>query len=528
MKPVAYFCAEYALFDHTPLYAGGLGILSGDYIQEIIDQKLPVAAFGLFYHREHKHGLELSLERKTPQELGLSLVTNTDGSILKVKVPLCDREVMVQAWTYKKANMNLYLMDTQIEENKPEDWNICDTLYVDDRDLRLQQEIILGIGGMRLIKALNIQPSVYHLNEGHSAFMAFEFIRAIMKSQGKTFSEAVAHVKKRIVFTNHTLVAAGQEHFGVETMKSFFSGFCKDIGISVSDLIQLGLDAKNNLFSMTLLALTMSSKVNAVSALHGKKAREEWKGYNVESITNGIYIGRWDKLAHYSHAENKKKLIDYIKNATGTIFDEKILLLGWARRFVDYKRPLAILDDIERFKRIAKADGRKVQLVFSGPINATYTEENETMKKLEHLIETELKGIVVFIPNYNTTISQYLVSGCDVWLNTPKVGLEACGTSGMKACLNGVLPLSTSDGWMDEVDITNIGWIVHDTDITRNLLDTLEYKIVPEYYRRKDTWARKMKYARELILKRFSTERMLQEYIDKLYLPTDLINKKSE
>ncbi len=508
-NPIAYFCAEYAIFDHTPLYTGGLGILAGDYIQEMADQNFPAVAIGLFYHKEHQHGLELNRERKTPEDLGLILVKNKDGSVLKIPVTFGKNKIKVQAWTWKKGKLNLYLLDTQLEENSSDYWIITDTLYVEDRYKRLQQEIILGIGGIKLIKALGIEPSVYHMNEGHSAFLSFELIGDEIKKNKTSFATATENIKKRIVFTNHTLVATGQEMFDINTIKSLFS----------DELAQLGFDEWTKAFSMTKLALNMSSKVNAVSKLHGKMAAELWKKYETESITNGIYLERWDTFKYYSHKESKRKLIQYIQNKCGQSFNEDVLLLGWARRFVEYKQPLAILNDVKKLKELATRENKKFAIVFSSAINPTYTEESTLYKKFVDLIEGELKGIVTFIPNYDIEIAKLMTSGCDIWLNTPIVGCEACGTSGMKACLNGALPLSTNDGWINEVDISNTGWIVEDKDITKNLLDILEQKIVPEYYDDKEKWKARITHSRNLILDQFTTKRMLEEYAKKLYLP---------
>ncbi len=515
-KPVAYFCAEYALFDHDPLYAGGLGILAGDYINEMVSQNFPAIAFGLFYHKNDEHGTEPSSERKTPPELGLTLVKKSDGSVLKLPIKIDKRTIYIQAWQWKKNKVNLYLLDTQLEENSSDDWKICDELYVEDRYLRLEQEIILGIGGMKVLKALNIHPSVYHLNEGHSAFMLYELIKQEMKNRKIEFNEACKYAKRQVVFTNHTLVSAGQEMFDIAIMKTIFP----------EEFINLGLNSENGMFSMTNLALNMSSKVNAVSQLHGKTANELWKNYQIESITNGINLDRWDSLKFYSHKEKKRELIKLIEEKSHVSFDENTLLLGWARRFVEYKRPLAILGDIERLKKLANITNRKIQIVFSSSLNETYIEKNDFLKKIDDLMNNELKGMLAFIPSYDMRISKLMVSGCDIWLNTPIVGREACGTSGMKACLNGVLPLTTKDGWIDEIDISALGWEVTNSekedDITENLLTLLENTIVPEYYDNPNRWKERMNSARKLIMDKFSTKRMLDEYIQKLYIPISL------
>lgn len=509
-KPLAYFCAEYALFNHTPLYAGGLGILAGDYISEIVSENFPAVAIGLFYHKEHQHGLKMGQKMKTPEELGLSLLKDNKGHTLIVPISVNNVDIFAQVWSWEKAEMQLFLLDTKIKENNEENQKICDTLYVEDRNFRLLQEIVLGIGGIKLIKTLGIQPSIYHMNEGHSAFLTLELIKNEIKDGKISFEQACKNVREYTVFTNHTLVTAGQELFDIEKIKSMFD----------TDMANLGFDEESKMFSMTRLALNMSCRVNAVSALHMKKAVEVWKGYRVESITNGINLDRWDSLKYYSHKESKRKLLALIREKCGMEVDENTLILGWARRFVEYKRPLAILENIERIKNIATKENRKVFIVFSSFINKTYERENELIRKLDALIDNELKGIVTFIPDYDMEIAKIMTSGCDIWLNTPKVGLEACGTSGMKACLNGVLPLTTSDGWVDEVDLSGIGWVVQDDDVNKNLLDTLEKEIIPEYYDNKEKWENRMKNSRTLIVDNFSTKRMLGEYKKKLYSVT--------
>jgi starch phosphorylase len=507
-KPIAYFCAEYALFDHTALYAGGLGILSADYVKEMVKQKFPAVAIGLYYHKEHEHGLELTKERRTPTDLGLTLLKDTNGEVLKISIKINNRDVLAQVWNWNVNALNLYLLDTQVTENSPEDWNICDELYTDDRYTRLRQEIVLGIGGVKLINKLKITPSVFHLNEGHSAFMIFELIKREMINSD--FNTACKIVRNKVVFTNHTLVDAGQERFDVELVKRTLENYSSEM----NNLVSLGVSG-DGMFSLTKLALNMSYKVNTVSEMHSIKARESWGDYRIENVTNGIYLDGWDLLRHYSNLESKRKLIKYINDKCGISFDENVLLLGWARRFVDYKRPLAILSDVDRLKKIGK-----VQIVFSSSVNSTYDDENSYVREIHRLSQNELKGIVAFIPNYDIEVARLLTSGCDVWLNTPEVGREACGTSGMKACLNGVLPLSTNDGWIYEVDLNGIGWKVSDGEITRNLLDTLERDIVPKYYHDKPSWKKMINNARKLILERFGTDRMLRDYIKKIYRPT--------
>lgn len=531
-RPIVYFCAEYAIWNEAPFYAGGLGVLAGDCIQEMADENIPVIALGLYYHRKYITRFDPvsvadeNSECVDPDLLGLKRVPE------KVSVLVDDREVYLTAWLWQRGNTKLFLLDTRVEENTPEDRAICDILYDESRDMRLRQEIILGIGGMKLLRALGVDPSVYHLNEGHSAFLSFELIRHEIKHHDVDFAEACEYARHHIVFTNHTLVAAGHELFAAETVRRMLKGFALEFGVNIDDLVSLGLEKETGLFSMTLLALRMASKVNAVSALHAKKAVELWREPHVYTVTNGVYIRRWDKLATNDpsqiwtkHGENKERLIHVIKERTGVTFDKDALLLGWARRLVSYKRPLALLGDVQAFKKLANTVGRKIQVVYSGPLNLSYKDKNEFLRELLAMLEGDLAGSVVFLENYNLELSEIMISGCDVWLNTPVVGSEACGTSGMKACLNGVLPLATADGWMYEAPLAKVGWEADDGNISTDLLRILEKEIVPMYYDHIEKeglntdWMVKMLSARELIFNQFSATRVLQEYMERFYIP---------
>ncbi len=515
--PVAYFSAEYAIFNDRRFYAGGLGVLAGDYFFEMADQGFPVVCMGLFY--KYKWGSVFG-EKKNPWDFGLSKVLDKEGKVLTITLPIGDRDVLIRAWEIKSNNARIILLDTDIEENHIDDKGITNILYDENHDVRLMQEILLGIGGMRFLRALEIHPSVFHLNEGHSAFLCLELIRHEMHRHQLPFAKAYQYARQHIVFTNHTLVPAGQEIFAIDKVDYMLRRFSEEIEVALNVIISLGKIPNEEFFSMTNLALNMSSKVNAVSMLHSIKAGVLWKDFNIEVVTNGIYIERWDAIGDYvdsanfwqRHQENKRLLLKEIKKQTGKAFDEDVLLLGWGRRLVEYKQPIAILSDLKRFKEIASREGCKVQIVFSGPAE----EGNPFLKTLLQYAGNELKDILVYLPNYDLELSKMLVSGCDVWLNTPEVGREACGTSGMKACLNGALPFSTRDGWVYEVNLSQIGWTIEGS---RNMLDILEWEIVPMYYDSKDQWRTRMKNSRDLILEKFSTTRMLVEYIDKFYVP---------
>lgn len=541
-EPVVYFCAEYALWNDAPFYAGGLGVLAGDCIQEMADDGLPVVALGLYYHKKNASQKRASYDENygdaDPKSFGLELVSDSSKEPVQVTVLIDDREVYLQAWKWQRGNTTLFLLDTKLGENSSVDQTISDTLYVEDREMRLKQEIILGIGGMKLLRAMGIHPSVYHLNEGHSAFLAFELIRHEIKHHEISFAKAIEYARKHIVFTNHTLVAAGHELFATDVVRRMLKAFALGFAVNIDDLISLGLEKETGLFSMTVLALNLSSKVNAVSVLHGKKAGELWHQPHVYTVTNGVYIKRWDALKEsdpkkiwQKHQENKIKLLELIKNKSGQVFDKEVLLLGWARRFVPYKRPLALFGNILEFKRLSSEAHKKIQVVYSGPVSESDQDKNEFVRELMRLIKSELNDTVVFLPNYDLELARLLVAGCDIWLNTPIVGSEACGTSGMKACLNGVLPLATADGWMYEVPLPKIGWELSDKNISSDILRVLEEKIMPMYYNNIEKqgdmteWTSRMQIARQLILDEFSTSRVLKEYVEKFYIPA-LENKR--
>jgi starch phosphorylase len=502
--PVAYFCAEYALDPDLPIYAGGLGILAGDYLREAADQNFPIVGVGLFYDFHNP--------------VRLDPAQDSQGHPLMVEVPIQDKQVKVQVFVYMVGPNPVYLLNTNVSENNPADRQITGKLYVADKEIRLKQELVLGLGGFRVLEALKIYPSLYHLNEGHSAFLVLELIRHQMLENKLSFEEAVLAVKDKIVFTNHTLVVAGREVYSNDLVVLMLAGYTQDLGVPISEVVKLGLVQQSSTFSMTIFSLRLAGKINAVSKIHAQYAATVWSDHPMMAITNGVHIGTWDIVKDLDHhVVCKQQLLQYIKEVTGVGWQPNQLLLGWARRFVEYKRPLAILDNLQWFKKIAGNSQYPVKIVFSGELPADDERGNKLNQILSDLIKNEIGDYAVFLPHYNIHIAKKLISGCDVWLNTPFVGFEACGTSGMKAALNGVLPASTKDGWMAEVDLRDIGWILDNTHLSENILEVLEKEIVPLYYQHPEVWRSYMQRARELILKDFSTARMLREYREILY-----------
>lgn len=535
-RPIAYFCAEYALSDQLHIFAGGLGVLAGDYVREAGDSGVPLVAVGLYYAQGFTHK-ELSPEGKVvdlhngiePEQAGLELVRGENGQNLTVTIPIGDHDVMAKVWEWNYKSAKVYLLDTKVGGNSEPDQHITDTLYDTDKEVRVKQEMILGIGGLRVLLAVGHHPVHYHLNEGHSGFLIYELIHHEMSAHGVSFEKAKEMVKERVLFTNHTLVAAGNDVFSNDLIGLLLARYAREIEIPVKQLVDLGLVQQSSSFSMTMLAMRTAGKINAVSKLHAEKAKEIWSDHPMVPITNGIHQPTWDKMGlpaqareqemWSAHRDNKRQLLAEIEEKTGVVWDERTILLGWARRIVRYKRPLALVERLKQFGELARSEERPIRVVFSGISHPSDTDGQEMLEELQYRLASDLKGVAVYLPHYNLELAGKMTAGCDVWINTPVVGFEACGTSGMKAALNGVLPLSTRDGWMAEVEMLGIGWPLPDNDLTEQLMTTLDEKILPLYYAQDENgipreWVAMMRNARELILHEYGMNRALKQYLE--------------
>lgn len=531
-SPVAYFCAEYALTADIYSYAGGLGILAGDLLKEAGIQDFPFVAVGLYYQEGYIQGNEeyWNRSRISPEESGLSLILDNNKQPLLVSVPIQDKDVFARVWQWKEGNASLYLLDTNISENDFDNRQITDKLYATDKEFRIKQEMVLGIGGFRLLQKLGINPSVYHINEGHPAFLLFELIKKEM-DHNLSFTDACEKIKTKTIYTNHTLVSGGHHTFNVDLVSTMFSKYAGEFSISLTDILSLGLIPNSNLFSPTMLCLRLVEKINTVSVLHNEEAKKIWIDRQIQTVTNGVFLPRWDKINSIDkktfwpyHQNNKRKLLKYIKEKSGEDWEENQLLIGWARRIVPYKRPLAIFEDLDNFKKLAQETNCPVKIIFAGLSHEGDKEGLKIFSQLQQIIQNELKGVAVFLKNYNLKIAELLVAGCDLWLNTPVVKSEACGTSGMKAALNCALPLTTRDGWIDEARLQDVGWVAHDPNLSTNLIKLLKNEIVPMYYRHLKNpggsdWNNRMDEARNMIINNFSTTRVLRDYIEIMYLP---------
>ncbi|WP_042702516.1 maltodextrin phosphorylase [Thermococcus sp. PK] len=585
-EPVIYLCMEYGISKSLPIYSGGLGILAGDHIKTASDLGIPLIAIGLLY----KHGYfkqEIDKDGKqievfpeyNPEEMPIKPLTTEKGEPLLIEVPIEDRIVYARAFEVNVGRVKLYLLDTDVPQNSPDDRTICDYLYNAEIDKRIKQEILLGIGGMRLLRMLGIDPAVIHLNEGHPAFANFQRIAWYME-EGLNFLEALTVVRGTTIFTTHTPVPAGHDKFPIAEVEKRLAKFLEDL--PKEEFLNLGREGDQ--FNMTLLSIRTSSYVNAVSKLHSKVTKEMWMHlWNgvppdeipVEGITNGVhtktwlhneikklvdrYIGRvWRDYAELeglwygveripdeelweAHLKAKREFIELIKRKIKKRnerlgideplpeIDENALIIGFARRFATYKRATLILTDLERLKKIVNNPERPVYIIFGGKAHPRDEAGKEFLRRVYEVSQMpEFKNKIIVFENYDMGSARAMVAGVDVWLNNPRRPLEASGTSGMKAGLNGVLNLSVYDGWWVEGYNGKNGWVIGDESLepeteqddirdAQSLYDLLENEVIPTYYENKPKWIYMMKESIKSIAPRFSTHRMLKEYVDKFY-----------
>ncbi|MBZ5618684.1 MAG: alpha-glucan family phosphorylase [Acidobacteriia bacterium] len=603
-KLIAYFSAEYGLTECLPVYSGGLGILSGDHLKSCSDQDYPLIGLGLLYQqgyfRQFLNPDGWQQERYPMNDfytLPLVPVKDAQGADLKVTVKLPTGSVYIQVWKLDVGRINLYLLDTNLPENVlPQDRDITDSLYGGDIDTRIRQEIVLGIGGMRALKAMGLKPTVFHMNEGHSAFLALEQIRLYMRDEQLTFEEAQEAARTSNVFTTHTPVPAGIDLFDPGLMYHYFSDYCSEVGIDFQQLMALGrrnIFNRDERFSMAVLALNTSSFRNAVSRLHRQVSQEMFHDLwpqlplwevPVTSITNGVHLPSWlngELAALYDqylepdwrqrfnepamweqvkeipdeellevHRRRKRRLVTFVRAHQGAaalrrqaslaevrraseVLDPNAFTIGFARRFATYKRATLLFRDFERLKRILLNKDMPVQLVIAGKAHPKDQPGKTFIRDVVQFSrDPDLWKHVVFVEDYDMKVAREMVQGVDLWLNNPRRGEEACGTSGMKAAINGVLNLSILDGWFDEAYEHLGGWAIGEREPYSDDQDglhasaiyyQLENEIVPMFYERKDQtpreWMRRMKQSLTYISPTFDCRRMVREYMTELYEP---------
>ena len=606
---VAYYSAEYGLDQILPIYSGGLGILSGDHLKSSSDLGIPLVAVGLLYkngyfHQKINGNGEQETEYKNIEvdTLPIIPVKDKDGRDLIIYVKFPKRRLYLKVWQINVGRVTLYLMDSDIDENNDEYRNVTTTLYGGDQEMRISQEIVLGMGGVRLLKTLGLNPTIYHMNEGHSSFLILELIKNIIKEKQLSFEMAKDIVSSKTVFTTHTPVPAGNDIFPIDLVQKYFKDYWNRFSITEEEFMALGMKPNpeaNSGFNMGILALKISGKKNGVSKLHGAVSRElfaevwpeispdespityvtngvhtcSWLAPNMKELYNeyltpywqdNIYKDEtWEKIKNIpneklwkEHMVRKQKLMEIAKNNITTRLrrcgypyneiiditsklDPNALTIGFARRFATYKRATLLFRDLERITQILNNSEKPVQIIIAGKAHPKDKEGQDLIKYIHEIsMKPQFKGKVFLLENYNMEMSRYLISGVDVWLNTPRRPMEASGTSGEKASVNGVVNFSILDGWWAEGYNQKNGWSIgtnkeynsyeyQDNDDSQSIYNTLENKIIPTYYEKNsrgisEKWLDLMKNSIMSTGGKYSTARMLTDYTNNLYIP--LIN----
>ncbi|MCC7486242.1 MAG: alpha-glucan family phosphorylase [Burkholderiales bacterium] len=602
---IAYFCAEFGFHESMPIYSGGLGILAGDHCKAASDAQLPFVAVGLLYRQgyfvqtidgegnQHAEYFDSDFD-----DLPIAPVRREDGSELVVRVALPGREVRAKVWQARVGHVGLFLLDTDLAENGERDCNIAHQLYGGDHNTRIEQELLLGVGGVRALAAMGIKPTVWHINEGHAAFLVLERIRNLIPEVGG-FDAALEAVAARTVFTSHTPVPAGHDQFAPQAIAPYLESYCAELGVAVEKVAALARPPGSDEFNMTTLAVRCSRHHNGVSRIHGgvtsRMLRELWPQIPTEEnpvdyVTNGVHIptflapewcdvfdrflgigwlrrrddpGVWkciheipDQMFWSVRQDLKSQMLHMIRARIrnqhfrnqgseahldrllrcADPLNPNVLTIGFGRRFATYKRAGLIFSDLEFLRRLLGDARRPVLFIYSGkahPADGPGQEIIRTIARMSRMPEFE--GRILLIEGYDLHLARRLVSGVDVWLNNPVYPMEASGTSGMKAGMNGVINLSVLDGWWGEGYQGDNGWAVkpasamldpdrRDREEARTLYEILEDQLVPLYYRRGDAgypqeWIAMAKRSMASLLPRFNATRMVNEYVTKFYVP---------
>ena len=611
---IAYFSAEYGLDETIPIYSGGLGILSGDHLKSASDLGIPLVGVGLLYKNGYFHQKingygqqETEYTNIDLYDLPINPVKDDKGDDLTIYVKFPKRRLYLKVWQINVGRVKLYLLDSDIPKNNEEDRDVTLKLYGGDQEMRIRQEIVLGMAGVNLLtKYLGLKPTIYHMNEGHSSFLNLEIIKNIIKEKQVSFEVAKDIASSKTVFTTHTPVPAGNDIFPIDLVEKYFKDFWPRLGISREEFLELGMKPGSDLdsgFNMGILALKIAGKKNGVSKLHGAVSRElfsdVWPNIAANEspigyVTNGIHTCTWlapklkelynkylipywqDNMHHdyvwekiknipddklwSAHIDRKRKLINLVKENTterlrrsGYSYEEineivsklnpNALTIGFSRRFATYKRATLIFKDIERMTQIMNNSGKPIQLIFAGKAHPADKEGQDLIKYIHEVsMMPQFKGKIFLLENYNIAMSRYLVSGVDVWLNNPRRPMEASGTSGQKASVNGVINFSVLDGWWAEGYTQTNGWTIgtnaeydsyeaQDMADSQSMYHTLEEKIIPTYYDRDKNgiskkWMEIMKNSIITTGGKYSTARMLVDYTNQLYIPLCNLTKK--
>ena len=602
-RTIAYFSAEFGLHESLPIYSGGLGILSGDHVKEASDIGLPFVAVGFIYPQGYfkqqldHSGWQFAIYNKLNfADVAASPAVTADGHEVVISVDLPGRTLYAKVYRVQVGRVPLLLMDTDIHPNSPQDRELAARLYGGDQDMRVAQEIVLGIGGVRALRAIGINPTVWHMNEGHSAFLVLELVREQVQ-RGVALKDAMDHVQQHAVFTTHTPVPAGNDAFPLPLIEKYFAAYWPQLGLSHDEFMSIAFQhqAWGPTFAMTVLALKLSQGHNGVSKLHGHVARGMWNWLYpgkaqdevpISSVTNGVHTGTWlapemsalydtalgqgwfdriddvaawEPVRHIPDADYwaarlalKHRLVEFSRQRTldrhkrlntqpaaWPILQDNILTIGFARRFATYKRATLLFKDYERIKAILNRSDRPVQMVFAGKAHPADDPGKMFIQQVYQLSQQPgFLGRIVFIEEYDMCVARNLVQGVDVWLNTPRRPLEASGTSGEKAGLNGVLNLSILDGWWPEAYNGTNGWAIgeereysnldeQDWNDSQHLYHLLEDEVIPLFYDHgadglPHGWIARSKDAVATVGPQFSTRRMLKDYTNQLYMPASV------
>ncbi len=605
-KPVAYFSLEFGVHESVPVYSGGLGVLSGDHVKSASGLGVPLVAIGLFYDQGYfKQHLDSDgwqqeeyIDTKV-ENLPMEPALGPDGEQVSVEIQTRTGKLLAKVRLMRVGRVNLYLLDTDVDGNSPEDRELTSRLYGGDTRTRIRQELVAGVGGIRALKALGISPGVCHLNEGHSAFATLEATRERMVDDGMAFDDALREVAQHTVFTTHTPVPAGHDRFDGGLIEEHLGPLRDELGISFDQLMGLGrVEPKNEheTFCMTVLGLKLSRRANAVSSLHGHVSRRMWAHlwpWRVEEeipighITNGVHVPSWlawqmqqlydrhfppdwfDRMGEpevwqgihdvdpgelwETHHALKNLLLAFVRRrvsrqcrrrgesdeiveATRNMLDPNVLTIGFARRFATYKRADLLLTDPDRLEAIVNSDQQPMQIIYAGKAHPADQPGKELIQRIANLRhDPRFAGRIAFIEDYDINVCRHLIQGVDVWLNNPRRPLEASGTSGQKAVLNGGLNLSVLDGWWAEAyDGTNgfsigkgtshVDTAITDARDAEHLFHVLEDEVIPLYYNRDDDglprqWIKRMMNSISSLAWRFSAHRMVADYALNAYLP---------
>ncbi len=600
-RTIAYFCAEFGLHTSVPIYSGGLGLLAGDHCKTASDLGVPLVGVGLMYTRgyfDQRVGpsgwQEDSDEALDPALTPLVPVLDADGAPALVTVRAFGRDIAVGAWKVMAGAVPIYLLDTDLDRNDPDDRGLTHRLYAGGPDLRLRQEWLLGAGGVRLLRRLGIHPAAWHANEGHATFMLVERLRESMVD-GMTWDDALASVRATSVFTTHTPVAAGHDQFAHDETADCIGPVWEEMGVDRDTLLSIGNHPEDGqVFHMTAAAIRLSGHVNGVSRLHGAVTRDVWhhvwpdrdrENVPIRHVTNGVHLATWmanpmmdlldgvigpdwgtrrhepdvwrgifqldDEALWNVHQWLKQEFLEYVREDTrrrwrdrwpeparvagaGVLLGPHALTIGFARRFATYKRADLPFRDADRLRRLLTDPRRPVQLVFAGKAHPADDPGKHVLQRVyQYASDPAFEGRVTFLEDYEMHVAHRLVQGVDLWLNLPRPPLEACGTSGMKAALNGVPQLGTLDGWWAEGFTGSNGWAIPrvptenddvDAHDAEHMYRVLEEEIVPAFYDRREDgvpsrWVDYMKHALVEAGQHFSGQAMMQQYVQDYYVP---------